>query len=154
MEVARGRRWGFIATFDDVRSFPRLIDALAAMCSDGEVIVPRAGRRAFAAVVLMLLAGGWAARGYCPMTVAVDAARGKASPHDCCKSGLTGKAPRCCHADSDANTQATIKAGPQPVRGVVTCAWMLAPSPEACGFAPKPSAFTSVHSPPPSVLRS
>lgn len=56
--------------------------------------------------VLVAFFGASAAGGYCHMAAASGAVSDSGvSPHDCCKTGLSGKVPSCCHAG---NAQAQI----------------------------------------------
>ena len=108
--------------------------------------------RSLAALMVLLLLSISSIRGYCPMSVPVVESGQMAASHDCCKTGLTGQIPSCCHADIAPNTVATLKstwaAATLPVVPVRIMP-AVAQSPSAI---PAPPSVSS-HSPPPTVLR-
>jgi len=70
--------------------------------------------------------------------------------HDCCKKGLTGARPGCCHADSGTVAVALLK-----TTSAVTlpaAAWMVPLPVEATSVYARASSVAA-HSPPPRVLR-
>lgn len=109
--------------------------------------------RAFPAVVLLMLVSAWVSRAYCPMTVALSAAQGKTNAHDCCKTGLTGTTPSCCHVDDAANRPATLKSAPTMAAHVPSAfAWSLT-LPFQSGAHVRTSNLIPAHSPPLTILR-
>jgi hypothetical protein len=76
----------------------------------------------------------------------------KRDAHSCCKKGLTGARPSCCHADSGAVAVAVVKTSPAVTLPAGT-SWMVPLPVEATGvYAPEASSVAA-HSPPPRVLR-
>jgi len=107
--------------------------------------------RALAASVLLLFGAASAGRGYCPMRAPVPTGEQTGS-HDCCKKGLTGAKPSCCHANAAADAVVLQKTAPA-VTLAAACARILpVPVEVASAYAVATSTFAS-HSPPPSVLR-
>jgi len=86
------------------------------------------------------------------MSLPTEASGQTADPHDCCKKGLTGRMPSCCHADRAPNASATLKGAWAVTMLPAVSIWILPAAVQA------PSAFTALpsvssHSPPPTVLR-
>lgn len=108
------------------------------------------GLRALAASVLLLFGAASAGRGYCPMGAPVPTGE-KAGSHDCCKKGLTGAKPGCCHADTAADAVVLKKSAPA-VTLPAACARIVPLVEVASTYAVATSTVAS-HSPPPPVLR-
>ena len=102
--------------------------------------------------MLLVLAAAGGLRGYCPMTVVSAALAGTGDPHACCKAGMSGRLPGCCHADLAPSAAATVKAPAAAVPIPTTSHWdLLEP---AVAVASVPAVLpTYSHSPPPLVLR-
>jgi hypothetical protein len=123
---------------------------------------PRGHLRALAAAVLVLFVGTGSVRGFCPMGTAPPPSPDTASvapatdPHKCCKKGIAGKAPSCCHADVARDSVATVGKttlavpAPSMVPGTLTD-----PQLEAAASVIRAASHRAVpqHSPPPTVLR-
>jgi hypothetical protein len=110
------------------------------------------GFRALAVAVLLVLGGAIAGRSYCPMRSAASAAGSQRDAHDCCKKGLTGARPGCCHADSGTVAVALLKTT-SAVTLAAGASWMVPLPVEATSvYGPGASSVAS-HSPPPRVLR-
>jgi hypothetical protein len=105
-----------------------------------------------AAAVLLLFSFGsvTAVRAYCPMPRAGEAAAEEADPHACCKAGLSGSLPSCCHSD-EAPVAATAKAGGSAAPAARTCAFVAAPHAGASLTPAGPA--RPAHGSPPIVLR-
>jgi hypothetical protein len=102
-------------------------------------------------VCLILLTGG--GRGLCFMNPAPSARpETSAEAHDCCKSGLSGKAPACCHSQAVPNVLATAKKSMVVALPAVT-AYILQPASEPASHDPLSSRPAASHSPPALVLR-
>ena len=100
----------------------------------------------------MLVGTASVARDYCPMRAPSAAAEERSDSHDCCKKGITGAKPSCCHSDSATGGPALLKsavfvailfASTDALAADVEAATEREPS--RCGVA--------AHSPPPRVLR-
>jgi hypothetical protein len=108
--------------------------------------------RALAGAVLLVLGAAIAGRSYCPMRSPASTASGQRDPHDCCKKGLTGARPSCCHADSGTVAIALLRTTPA-VALPAGASWMVPLPVEATSvYGPGASSVAS-HSPPPRVLR-
>jgi hypothetical protein len=108
--------------------------------------------RTLAASMVLLLVSISSIRRYCPMSAPVVASEGMSGLHDCCKTGLTGGTPSCCHADTGSNGVATLKSTWAAVMlPALSVRFMPAVVPTPFAIAPLPS--VSSHSPPPTVLR-
>lgn len=108
--------------------------------------------RALAASATLLFLSVTAMRGYCPMSAPSAASKRIAGAHDCCKTGLSGQTPSCCHADTAPNTVATLKsaAAAATLPAVfIRFAPVTAPAPSTIAAVPS----VSSHSPPLTVLR-
>ena len=105
--------------------------------------------RALAASIVLLLNVS-AIRGYCPMSVPAAAPQQMAGAHDCCKTGLTGQKPPCCHADPAPGAAATLT-GAGAMTLPVACISQMPTSGQAASASAGPS--VSSHSPPTPVLR-
>lgn len=109
------------------------------------------GRRLLGALLGLALftAGG---RGLCFMQAAPSAPAKTADAHKCCKKGLSGKAPSCCHLQAGTNVPARVeKTTVLAVSNAVVVLLrqtVVGPSSE-----PAPARSPSSHSPPPTVLR-
>jgi len=113
----------------------------------------RAGGRLLGTLAGLALTVGADGRGQCFMqVVAAPAQAGTSAEHDCCKTGLTGGTPSCCHADMAPSTVARLKSAsatalPAPL------SWVL-PLPVVVAAAQAAAiSVASCHSPPPTVLR-
>lgn len=122
-----------------------------------EVNVPRGAPRrtdafrALAASVLLLFGAASAGRGYCPMRAPAPTGGAQAGSHDCCKKGLTGAKPSCCHADTAADAVVLLKSV-SAVSLPAVARIVPVPVEVASAYAVATSTFAA-HSPPPSVLR-
>jgi hypothetical protein len=102
-------------------------------------------------VCLILLTGG--GRGLCFMNPAPSARpETSAAAHDCCKKGLSGKAPACCHSRAVPNVWATAKKS-IVVALLAFSTYVLAPASEPALHDPLSSRRPGSHSPPALVLR-
>jgi hypothetical protein len=110
------------------------------------------GFRAFAGAVLLVLGAATAGRTYCPMPPPSPTTDEQAGAHDCCKQGLTGAKPGCCHADSVTVAAILLKSA-----SVVTLAaassWMVSLPVEAGSLFASATSAVASHSPPSRVLR-
>jgi hypothetical protein len=106
-----------------------------------------------AAAVLLLFSFGsvTAVRAYCPMPRAGEAARAEADPHGCCKAGLSGTVPGCCHSDDAPAAATAAKPGGSAAPASRTCAFVAAPQAGASLTPAGPA--RSAHGSPPIVLR-
>lgn len=105
-----------------------------------------------AGVVLLVLGAAIAGRSYCPMRSPASTSGEKRDAHDCCKKGLTGARPSCCHGDSGTVAVALLKTT-SAVTLPAGASWMLPLPVEATSvYAPEASSVAA-HSPPPRVLR-
>ena len=108
--------------------------------------------RALAASATLLFLGVIAMRGYCPMSAPPAASKRMAGAHDCCKTGLSGQTPSCCHADTAPNTVATLKsASAAATLPAIFIRFAPVTAPTRSAIAAVPS--VSSHSPPLTVLR-
>lgn len=113
--------------------------------------------RAVAATLALLLGTAAVGRSYCPMrspapapaSTAADAAR---DAHDCCKKGLTGAKPSCCHADTATNAVVLLKTASMLL---LPCAssWLTLPPIEVASVDALATSAVVSPSPPPRVLR-
>ena len=110
--------------------------------------------RAIAAIVLVAFFGASAAGGYCPMAAAGSSFVGNGvTPHDCCKTGLSGKVPSCCHAGNAQTPIAVVKSGSAMTLPTMSgAAMILSPPVERPRVASIGLACLS-HGPPLTVLR-
>jgi hypothetical protein len=72
--------------------------------------------------------------------------------HDCCKKGLTGARPSCCHTDSVTVAVILLKTAAAVTLPAGSC-WKLPLPVEAAGVYGPPTSTVAAHSPPPRVLR-
>jgi hypothetical protein len=102
--------------------------------------------------MLLVLGAATAGRAYCPMRSPAPTTGEQRDAHDCCKKGVTGANPSCCHADSVTVAVILLKSA-SVVTLSAASAWIV-PLPVEAGsvFASATSAVAS-HSPPPRVLR-
>jgi hypothetical protein len=107
--------------------------------------------RVLAAPVVLLLNVS-AIRGYCPMSVPAATPQQMAGTHDCCKTGLTGQRPGCCHADQAPGAAATLTGGGAVTLPAASISDMPTSNHAASVSAAATPSFSS-HSPPPTVLR-
>jgi hypothetical protein len=111
------------------------------------------GRRVVGTLAcLALLAGG--GRGLCFMQAAAPAgaAAAKQDAHNCCKKGLSGEIPSCCHTQEAPNVMAAAKQSGT----AVFPASIADVSPDVAAPAIRAHAmprFAWSHSPPPLILR-
>ena len=108
--------------------------------------------RALAGVVLLVLGAAIAGRSYCPMRSPASAAGGQRDPHDCCKKGLTGARPSCCHADSGTVAVVLLKTT-SAVTLPAGASWIVPLPVEANSIYGARASSVASHSPPPRVLR-
>ena len=110
--------------------------------------------RAIATALLLAFFGASAAGGYCPMAAAGTAVTGnEVTPHDCCKTGLSGKVPSCCHAGDAQTHVAVVKKGSAMAQPTVSAAALILSLPvERLRVASTRLACLS-HGPPLTVLR-
>ena len=105
-----------------------------------------------AGALLLVLGAATAVRSYCPMRSPASTAGERQDAHDCCKKGLTGARPSCCHGDSRTVAVALLKTM-SAVTLPAAASWMLPLPVEAASvYAPEASSVAA-HSPPPRVLR-
>lgn len=108
--------------------------------------------RAVAASATLLFLSVIAMRGYCPMSAPPAASKRMAGAHDCCKTGLSGQTPGCCHADTAPNMVATLKsASAAATLPAVFIRFAPVTAPTRSTIAAGPS--VSSHGPPQTVLR-
>lgn len=102
--------------------------------------------------MLLLFGIADAGRDYCPMRAPAPSTGGQVGSHDCCKRGLTGARPSCCHADIAADAVILLKSA--SAMAVPAAFARIAPVPVevASAYAMATSTLAS-HSPPPRVLR-
>lgn len=108
--------------------------------------------RAAAATLLLVMGTATIGRGYCPMRLPPVSGAPDSQEHDCCKKGITGARPGCCHANSGPGAQALSKAALllatiAPSARVLDAPFELRESRHSVRW------LVAVHSPPPSVLR-
>ncbi|HVR70733.1 MAG TPA: hypothetical protein VMT87_07780 [Vicinamibacteria bacterium] len=104
-----------------------------------------------AGAALLVLGVAIAGRSYCPMRSPASAAGEQREPHDCCKKGVTGARPSCCHADSGTVAVALLKTT-SAVTLPAAASWMVPLPVEATSVYARASSVAA-HSPPPRVLR-
>jgi hypothetical protein len=109
------------------------------------------GFRALAAWVLLVLGAAVGGRAYCPMPSPTPAAGEQQDAHGCCKKGLTGAKPSCCHTDSV--TVAVILLKTAAVTLPAGSSWKLPLPVEAAVVYGSVTSTVAAHSPPPRVLR-
>ena len=110
------------------------------------------GSRALAAAVLLVLGAAVTGRAYCPMQSPVPAAGEQTDAHGCCKKGLTGAKPSCCHTDSVAVAVILLKTAASAALPAGS-AWKLPLPVEASSVYGSTTSTVAAHSPPPRVLR-
>ena len=126
----------------------QLVSKRSASASHGAL-----GRRLLAASVVVLLGTAGVGGAYCPMRPRVGTTADQARPHDCCKKGVTGATPRCCHAASSTEAVALLKSPPLVMFAAAASVRIPSVATEpAAADAPATSALPA-HSPPPRVLR-
>ena len=101
--------------------------------------------------MLLVLGAAVTGRAYCPMRPPEAEAGQKRDAHDCCKKGLTGAMPGCCHTDSV--TVAVILLKTTAVTLPAASVWNLAVPVEGASVHGSTSSTAAAHSPPPLVLR-
>ena len=110
------------------------------------------GFRALAGALLLVLGAAMAGRSYCPMRSSVSTASEQRDAHDCCKKGLTGAKPSCCHTDSGTVAVALLKTT-SGVTLPASASWVVPLPVEAISVYAAEASSVSAHSPPPRVLR-
>ena len=108
--------------------------------------------RVIACAALLVLGVAIAGRSYCPMQSPASAVGEQRDPHDCCKKGLTGARPGCCHADSGTVAVALLKTT-SGVAFPASASWMVPLPVEATSVYVPGASSVAAHSPPPRVLR-
>ena len=103
---------------------------------------------------LLAFVGATAVGGYCGMAAAstplgVDGA----TPHDCCKTGLSGKVPSCCHVGSAPAHIAVIKSPSAIAQPTVSATAMTLPRPVDRPRLASMRLASLSHGPPLTVLR-
>ena len=104
-------------------------------------------------MLALLLVAACSGVSYCPMNSMAASASGPMSgTHDCCKTGLTGVPPACCHAGIEtATTAVSPTSSPLATPAVVSLAWTLPPlGRDVVDLA---AVSVHVHSPPSAFLR-
>ena len=102
--------------------------------------------------MLLVLGAAIAGRSYCPMRSPASTAGEQRDAHDCCKKGVTGARPSCCHADSGTVAIALLKTT-TAVTLPAAASWMLPLPVEAPSLYIVNASSAAAHSPPPRVLR-
>lgn len=110
--------------------------------------------RAMTATVLALFFGASTGGGYCPMAAAASALSDRGvTPHDCCKTGLSGKVPSCCHAGNTSTHIAVVKSNSVMALPTVSAAVLILSYPVQGPGVTSTRLARLPHGPPLTVLR-